>query len=218
MITRAMLLPRRTDIAERLESLRQEQRAQLASLRFTTLNWDSFLSLCQRYGCPGLAPADQGKLRPTQAENGPESAARRAFDSRNMEKYLRNIRAMETLARIEDDMATLAKHAAINARAGSAVVAAELVALHLGDCLLLGVPFEALTQIGLKIKQMSPFAHTFIAAYSNGYLHYGAPAEDYDKGGYEVTECLLAPEWQEEFEKNARQIFQSLQERQCSCR
>lgn len=217
MITREMLLPRRTDIEQRLELLRQEQRTLLASLRFTTLNWESFLSLCQRYGCPGLVPALQGERRPAQAETSPESADRQAFDSRNMEKYVRNIRAMETLARIEDDMATLAKHAAINARAGNAMVAAELVALNIGDCLLLGVPFEALTQIGLKIKQMSPFAHTFVAAYSNGYLHYGAPAEDYDKGGYEVTECLLAPEWQDEFEKNTRQIFQSLLDSQCTC-
>ena len=42
------------------------------------------------------------------------------------------------------------------------------------------------------------------------YLHYGAPAADYDKGGYEVTECLLAPEWQGIYEETAAKIISKL--------
>ncbi|MBN1674898.1 MAG: hypothetical protein JXR37_27890 [Kiritimatiellae bacterium] len=45
--------------------------------------------------------------------------------------------------------------------------------------------------------------HTFVGAFSNGYLHYGPPADHYDRGGYEVTECLLAPDWQRIFERTA---------------
>lgn len=47
--------------------------------------------------------------------------------------------------------------------------------------------------------------------YSNGYLNYGAPASYYDKGGYEVTECLLAPEWQGIYEQKANEIISRLQ-------
>ena len=37
----------------------------------------------------------------------------------NIEKYLKNIYAMEKLARIQDEIATLKKHQAINQEAGS---------------------------------------------------------------------------------------------------
>jgi hypothetical protein len=67
-----------------------------------------------------------------------------------------------------------------------------------------------LTGIGLNIKKTSPCKHTFVAAYSNGYVHYGAPAADYDKGGYEVTECLLAPEWQQIFETKTQELINKL--------
>ena len=49
-----------------------------------------------------------------------------------------------------------------------------------------------------------------MAAYSNGYIHYGPPAADYDRGGYEVTECLLAPEWQAIYERKANEIIRRL--------
>ncbi|HEX7010081.1 MAG TPA: hypothetical protein VF184_08865 [Phycisphaeraceae bacterium] len=43
---------------------------------------------------------------------------------------------------------------------------------------------ELLTEVGLNLKKASGFEHTMIAAFSNGCMHYGAPAADYDKGGY----------------------------------
>ena len=47
----------------------------------------------------------------------------------------------------------------------------------------------------------------FIAAFSNGYLHYGAPVENYDRGGYEITECLLAPQWREIYERTVGELM-----------
>lgn len=67
-----------------------------------------------------------------------------------------------------------------------------------------------LVQVGLNVKNASPYEHTFVAAFSNGYIHYGPPAADYDKGGYEVTECLLAPEWQNLYEDKARNVIRRL--------
>jgi hypothetical protein len=49
-----------------------------------------------------------------------------------------------------------------------------------------------------------------MAAFSNGYMHYGAPADAYNRGGYEVTECLLAPEWQRIYEKKANEVIRKL--------
>ena len=118
---------------------------------------------------------------------------------------------METLTRIEDDIATLQKHMEINEESGEDTVAAEITGIKIGGCVLISAPVEALVEVGLNVKQASPCKHTFMAAYSNGYLHYGAPASYYDKGGYEVTECLLAPEWQGIYERKASEIIHRLQ-------
>jgi hypothetical protein len=60
------------------------------------------------------------------------------------------------------------------------------------------------------VKRASPYTHTFVAAFSNGYMHYGPPAAYYDLGGYEVTECLLAPEWQQLYEAKAQEVIRRL--------
>ena len=132
------------------------------------------------------------------------------FNRGYIEKYLNNIRAMETLARIEDDIATLQFHQSLNERSGEATIAAEVTAVKIGDCVLVTSPAEVLTEVGLNVKKASPYEYTFIAAYANGYIHYGAPATDYPRQGYEVTECLLAPEWQEKFERTAAETIRDL--------
>jgi hypothetical protein len=133
-----------------------------------------------------------------------------SLNRRNIEKYLKNIYAMERLARIEDDIATLEKHQIINGQAGEPTIATEVQGIKIGDCVLITSPAEVLVEVGLNVKKVSPCEYTFMAAYSNGYMHYGAPATDYDKGGYEVTECLLAPEWQKIYEQKANEIIRRL--------
>ena len=80
----------------------------------------------------------------------------------------------------------------------------EVQGMKIGDCVFITSATEMLVQVGLNLKKTSPHKHTFVAAYSNGYIQYGPPADYYDKGGYEVTECLLAPEWQQIYEKKSR--------------
>ena len=197
VVSEEILLPRRVDIASLLVALKAEQAALLESLRFCSLNFELFLPLYLQ--------------QREQSAAGLESSPDNVFKRKNIEKYLSNLRAMEALSKIQDDIATLEKHAAINARAGGAAIPAEVMGLRIGDCVLITAPFEALTEIGLDLKRNSPFPHTFMLAYSNGYLHYGAPVEYYKRGGYEVTECLLAPEWQEIYQKAVAKILQQLQ-------
>ena len=203
VISETIRLPRRADIPERIQALRKEQSELLESLRFTSLNFKSFLPLYLKYtdssSCPHDEQAGDQKL-----------AEMNAFNRKNINKYLRNIRAMEDLSRIEDDIATLNKHQAINYQSGESTIDAEVMGVKIGDCVLISAPAEALVEIGLNIKKASPCKHTFMAAFSNGYMHYGPPASYYDKGGYEVTECLLAPEWQEIYEKTAGKIIMDL--------
>ena len=68
-----------------------------------------------------------------------------------------------------------------------------------------------LSTVGMNVKNASPFEHTFVAAYSNGYIHYGPPASEYPMGGYEVTECLLDPEWQALYESKAAEVLKALE-------
>ena len=128
----------------------------------------------------------------------------------NIEKYLANIRAMEKLARIQDKIGTLQHHKGLNDESGETTIGAEVMGVRIGDCVLISAPVEMLTEVGLNVKKASPFKHTFVAAFSNGYMHYGAPASYYDKGGYEVTECLLGAGWQEMYEKTAAEVIRRL--------
>lgn len=213
VVNRAVELPRRTDIPQRIKALRCEQRELLKTLRFTALNFKSFLPLYLKYELNPRFPL-AASYAYLQAENiGDDTpAAMDEVNRGNIEKYFQNLTTMETLARIEDDIATFERHLAINEDSGETTVSAELIGVRIGDCILLSAPLEMLTEVSLDIKGSSPYPHTFIAAFSNGYLHYGPPASDYDKGGYEVTECFLAPEWEQIYKDVAAQILAKLSE------
>lgn len=204
-------LPRRTDIPRRIEALKQEQDQILKGLRATSLNFKNFLPLYLKHMLSPDYPSDDAfRYIQSQKIGADEFDQRDTENRRNIEKYLANIRAMEKLAQIQENIATLQKHQAINEAAGSPAAPAEIMGIKIGDCAIITAPFEALVEIGLRMKAASPHPYTFMAAFSNGYYHYGAPADYYDKGGYEVTECLLAPEWQAIYEAKALEILHKL--------
>jgi len=211
VISETIKLPRRTDIPERIEELQQEQAELLESLRFTSLNFKTFLPLHIKYALSPDYPADYScRYLQDKKIGADELAAMDSLNRGNIKKYLNNIYAMEKLARIQDKLATLKKHQAINDEAGEATISAEVQGIKIGDCVLITSPAEVLVEVGLNVKKASPYKHTFMAAFSNGYMHYGPPATDYSKGGYEVTECLLAPQWQKIYEKKANEIIRRL--------
>ena len=211
VISETIDLPRRTDIPERIKSLQQEQTELLESLRFTSLNIKTFLPLYMRYALSPDCPSDYS-YRYLQAEKigADELSAMDSKNRGNIEKYLKNIHAMEKLARIQDKIATLRFHQTLNREAGEATIPAEVQGIKIGDCVLITSPAEVLVEVGLNVKKASPYEHTFVAAFSNGYVHYGPPAAEYSKGGYEVTECLLAPQWQQLYENKANEIIRRL--------
>ena len=59
---------------------------------------------------------------------------------------------------------------------------------HIGnDVAFIGFSIEMLTEIGMAIKQGSPFKHTFIITHCNGSSGYLPPASLYKEGGYEIS-------------------------------
>jgi hypothetical protein len=211
LVSETIELPRRTDSDERIAALRKEQSETLAALRGTTLDFQNFLPLFLREKITPQHP--QGSLFSyLQAEKINDDLTREMDDfiREKLDHYVASVRGMEKLARIEDEIATFERHKAINAEAGTETASAEIAGVKIGECVFVTAPIEILTEVALNIKAASPYENTFIAAFTNGYMHYGPPAADYDKGGYEVTECFLAPQWQEIYEAEVADILRRL--------
>lgn len=211
LINESIQLPRRTDSAEQIASREREQAELIASLRFTSLNLKSFLPLYLKHLADPARPSDYSYRYLQEEALGVDDLSHMdAENRRSLEKYLRNIQVMERLTLLVDDIETLKKHQAENAAAGGRPIDTEVTGVRIGDFVLITSATEVTTEIALKLKSGSPHPHTYISAFTNGYLHYGSPAADYAGEAYEVNECLLAPEWQEVFEDKAFSILQRL--------
>ena len=66
-------------------------------------------------------------------------------------------------------------------------VEVEIQGLLLGDCALVGIPCEVFAELGLEIKQRSPFPMTGVVELANGCEGYLPTRRAYDEGSYEVT-------------------------------
>ena len=211
LLSEEVEFPRRLDIPGRIAALGRETQALLESLRTTSLNFKGFLPLYLRQALHPEGPADYSFIYLREKATGQErQVAMDALNAANVRKYLENLEAMEKLARIQDEIATYQRHLAINKESHATTITAEIQGIRIGDCALISAPLELLTEVGLNVKAASPFSRTLVAAFSNGYMHYGPPAADYDKGGYEVIECFLAPEWQQIFEDKAADLLRRL--------
>ena len=74
-------------------------------------------------------------------------------------------------------------------RTGLDALASEVQVIRLGTLALVTLPGEPLTDLGMEIRERSPFPHTLVLGYSNGNgVHYvGMPGEK-SRGGYEMQE------------------------------
>ena len=63
----------------------------------------------------------------------------------------------------------------------------QMQAIRVGSVALLSVEGEPFAEIGMRIAEGSPFAHTLFSGYSNGAFGYIPTREAVDEGGYEVT-------------------------------
>ena len=59
-------------------------------------------------------------------------------------------------------------------------------AIRIGDQAIVSMPFEVLVEIGLEIKQKSPFRRTFLISLANGSYGYLPPPNQHRLGGYET--------------------------------
>lgn len=59
-------------------------------------------------------------------------------------------------------------------------------AIRIGNFAIVGIPFETLVEIGLEIKDKSPFSKTMVIGLANGRHGYLPPPEQHRLGGYET--------------------------------
>ncbi|MFV1996050.1 MAG: hypothetical protein ACC661_11500, partial [Verrucomicrobiales bacterium] len=59
-------------------------------------------------------------------------------------------------------------------------------AVRIGEQAIVSMPFEVLVEIGLEIKEKSPFPHTFLIELANGGYGYLPPPNQHTLGGYET--------------------------------
>jgi len=203
----------RADYAERISIMEEEQQTLLQSLRGTTLNFKTFLPLAVKYRMFDDYPSyyshrylHEKNLKRTDLEK---------LDTLNrnaMNQYMQNIETMEQLTRVATNLRLLNLHQKQMLEAGRRTLDVELVAIRIGDFVMLTFPGELTVQIGLKLKSASPHKDTFIAGYTNGYIYYAPTAEQLLNvgGAQEDSDCLLAPEWQNIFETKAAEMLSKI--------
>ena len=79
------------------------------------------------------------------------------------------------------------KPRAAKVRIGADTVATEIQVITCGPLAIVGLPGEPMTELGMAVRQRSPFPQTLVLGYSNGGgVHYvGMPGEK-ARGGYEA--------------------------------
>ncbi|MFW5776350.1 MAG: neutral/alkaline non-lysosomal ceramidase N-terminal domain-containing protein [Spirochaetota bacterium] len=96
----------------------------------------------------------------------------------------------------------------------------EITALCMGKLAIVAMPGELFVEIGMRIKEASPFALTAIVELANGSLCYLPTSEAYEKGGYETEFSakvyglyMLTAQTQEIIERAAAELLGELAER-----
>ncbi len=86
----------------------------------------------------------------------------------------------------------------------------NLTVARIGDVGVVGLGGEVLTEIGMAIKEASPFAHTLIITHCNGTAGYLPPKNLYPEGGYEIQTSRFAPGAAEIVIKRAVEMLHAL--------
>ncbi|OFX33321.1 MAG: hypothetical protein A2W90_03665 [Bacteroidetes bacterium GWF2_42_66] len=211
VVSESIKLPLRTDIPVLLDTLLQEEKRLLASLRSTSLNLKTFIPLYIKYNLSPDFPsyyAEQYLLEKKAGFSGLDKMDE--ANKKDIDKYLQNVLAMEKLTQIQEDRHQLLLRRDEIERLGGDQVSAQIIVLRIGDFILASFPGEAFSEVGLKIKENSPYPNTFVAGYSNGYLHYAPTEKSYRQEGYEVMNCILAPQWQKIYQEKIMELIKQL--------
>jgi hypothetical protein len=117
---------------------------------------------------------------------------------------------MGELCEVNDNLKILKSFQKRIESAGSDSISIEIQGIKIGDFVLITCPGEMFAEIGLNIKEKSPYEFTFVSGNSNGNNYYLPTADAFKGWAYEDFYCFVAPEWQKIFEKKALEIIKRL--------
>jgi neutral ceramidase len=90
-------------------------------------------------------------------------------------------------------------------------VLGEIQAVCIGDFAFVTAPGEIFNQIGVRVKEESPFTHTWFLSCTNGSIGYVPVPEAYADGGYEVTHASrVGPEAAGILTQSCLELLQSI--------
>jgi hypothetical protein len=212
VINETIELPR-SDSRARIAALEEEQTKLVRSLKGTTINLETFVPLLLKYNAANPFPSAYGYRYLHEANMGWDDLKKHDAENRtHIEAYIENIRIMEKLTRLQENLRLLRMHQTANDAAPKRTIDAEIMGVRIGDFVLVTFPGEPTVQIGLDIKQRAPHEFTFVAGYTNGYLYYAPTAEQLRNTGYAQEDCdtILAPEWEAIYKDKAGEMLNAL--------
>ncbi len=211
VVSKTIELPLRNDVPTIYSILDKQEKEFLASLRSSSLNMKSFIPLYIKYKLSPKYPSYYSYRYMNEDSLGLNGLKMHDIENRNnMEKYLKNMRAMDKLAQIQENKMFINRSQKLVNQVGKQTISVDIVGVRIGDFVLLTFPGEPFAQVALNIKRDSPFENTFLAGYSNGHIRYAPAADSYKELGYEVMNCILAPEWQSKYENEVSEILEQL--------
>ena len=202
-------LPRAADFEQRMASIESEQKALVAALRPTNINFKTFLPLLIQHKMDPEMPSHyaQGYM-----QDGKPMQQLDADNKVLVDTYLANLAIMEKLTRLSANYALLKRHLVQTQAAGKATLDAEVCGLRVGDFKLVTFPGEVTVQVGLNIKKAAGDPNAHVSGYTNGYIFYTPTVQQRTNTGYAQEDCdtLVAPEWQQIFETKAVKVLSDL--------
>jgi len=177
------------------------------------LNLKTFIPLVVKYNVSSEFPSYYSHRYLLEKKLGRDGLSKLDVENRaNMKRYIKNILTMEQLTRLGTNMRLLRKHQASLVASGKRTISVEVLGIRIGDFVLVTFPGELTVPIGLNIKKKSPHPNTFVAGYTNGYIYYSPTADQLRNRGnaQEDSDCLLAPEWQKQFEDKVAEVLKQL--------
>jgi len=203
----------RANLEPRIAEMELERERLMGNLRGTSLNLKTFLPLVVQYQLEPEHPSYYSHRYLREKEQGREDLKRLdAENRRNMAAYVENIQTMESLTRLQTNLALLRKHHVDNTSAPKRTIDVEVCGVRLGDFRLVTFPGELTVQIGLNIQRASQMKGVFVSGYTNGYIYYCPTAEQLRNvgGAQEDSDCILDAAWQEKFETHALGVLRAL--------
>lgn len=202
-------LPPAADFEVRIAKIETEQKALVASLHPTNINFKTFLPLLLQHKLSPDMPSHyaQGYI------DNPKSLEQLDADNKaQLDAYIANLAIMEKLTRLNVNHALLKKHLAESKTTNSTAINAEVCGLRIGAFKLVTFPGEITVQIGLNIKKAAQDPDVYVSGYTNGYIFYTADEQQRRNSGYAQEDCdaIVAPEWQQVFESKALQVIRQL--------